>query len=342
VPLWELFSDLFNASIYFCCMGLSPTTLRNWLPYKLFVANNEPLCRWLCLEDLPIDDPFFEDTIGSARRLPVNTKSFQSTTSADILPVWSPDIDAVAPSAFVFHISRCGSTLLSQLLAIDPRNIVLSEVPFFDELLRLQYSLPALKTDWADQWLQSALQFYGQKRNGEEQHLVVKTDCWHIFFYERLRKLFPATPFVLLYRAPDEVLRSQQKRRGMQAVPGIVQPELIGLETTSEEPSLDHLDRYFARVMEKMLAAFFSVAEKDKNTLLVNYNEGMLTVTEKMADFSQIQISPAIKKQMKERAVYHGKYPAQTFQEEAAANSPDFLDTCWQWYHRLEHKRNAI
>jgi hypothetical protein len=323
-------------------MNLSPAALKNWLPYRLFVTNNELSCRWLSLEDISIDDPFFEDTISACMRLPVNTKPFQCVSSADILPVWSPGMDAVSPTAFIFHISRCGSTLLSQLLAIDPRHIVLSEVPLFDELLRLHYKQPTPTPDIADEWLKAAIHFYGQKRNGGEQQLVIKSDCWHIFFYERLRKLYPTTPFILLYRAPDEVLRSQQKRRGMQAVPGIIQPELIGLEEEEEEPSLDHLDRYFARVMEKMLAAFFQAAEKDKQVLLVNYKEGMLPITEKMAAFTGISIPAVTRKQMEERTVYHGKYPAQVFEEEKSANSPDFLDGCWQWYHRLEDKRNQV
>jgi hypothetical protein len=323
-------------------MNLSPAaTLHNWIPYRLSFNNKEPFCRWLCLEDTPINDPFFEDTISAGLRLPVNTQPFQCTSSVDILPVWSAGMDAVQPSAFIFHISRCGSTLLSQLLAIDPCHIVLSEVPLFDELLRLHYQLPVPDPAATDEWLEAAVRFYGQKRTGKEQHLVIKSDCWHIFFYDRLRKLYPETPFILLYRAPDEVLRSQQKRRGMQAVPGIIQPELIGLEAEENESSLDRLDRYFAKVMEKMLAAFFHVAGKDKQTLLVNYKEGMLPITKKMADFAGITIQPGIMEQMEERTRYHGKYPEQVFEEEQTAASPDFLTGCWEWYHRLEEKRNT-
>jgi hypothetical protein len=40
--------------------------------------------------------------------------------------------------------------------------------------------------------------------------------------------------------------------------------------------------------------------------------------------------------------VYHGKYPEQVFEEEKTADSPHFLDGCWQWYHRLEDKRKTM
>ncbi len=45
---------------------------------------------------------------------------------------------------------------------------------------------------------------------------------------EKARKLYPQTPFILLYRQPGEVIRSQQKRRGMQSIPGLLEPEIFG------------------------------------------------------------------------------------------------------------------
>ena len=37
-----------------------------------------------------------------------------------------PGID---PTGFIFHLARCGSTLVSQMLAALPEHIVLSEAP---------------------------------------------------------------------------------------------------------------------------------------------------------------------------------------------------------------------
>ncbi|WP_423146566.1 hypothetical protein [Rubrolithibacter danxiaensis] len=86
------------------------------------------------------------------------------------------------PSAIIFHISRCGSTLLSQLLSLTEQSIVLSEVPFIDELLRLCYSDNEYgQTEIAD-FLTAALKFYGQKRYEQEKYLFIKTDSWHIFY----------------------------------------------------------------------------------------------------------------------------------------------------------------
>src|SRR6202012_5996296 len=118
--------------------------------------------------------------------------------------------------------SRCGSTLITQLLGLDPNHVTLSEVPFIDELLRAR-GLPDISAA-----VKAALVCYGQNRTGVEQRLFVKTDSWHLSFYRELREWFPGIPVVLLYRSPDEVLYSQRKRRGIHAVPGIIASDLLG------------------------------------------------------------------------------------------------------------------
>jgi hypothetical protein len=314
-------------------------SLKNCIPYHLFFDENECFCRWLDVQDKPFDETFFADTINLCRGFEVNSKRTRCTSSLHMLSEWEVGITSLEPTAIIFHVSRCGSTLLSQLLSLDPQHIVLSEVPFFDELLRLHYKIPASDIAQNDKWLQSAVHFYGQKRSGEEQHLFIKADCWHIFFYERLRKLYPNTPFILLYRSPGEVLRSQQKRRGMQSVPGLVEPAIMGLEMGEEHPALTDLDLYFSLVLEKILEAFYHVAHKDQNCLLVDYKEGMIPVLHKIAMHTGIELRAGIIEQMQERTRYHGKYPDQVFEEEQVTDLHQYLKNSQAWYEKLEALR---
>src|SRR5690606_34626620 len=125
-------------------------------------------------------------------------------------------LPAVAPTAFIFHVSRCGSTLLSQLLDLDEANIVLSEVPLLDQLLRLPETFPGISRAQQETALQATIRLLGQKRTGHEKQLFIKLDSWHVFFAATLRKQYPSVPFILLYRAPDEVFESHRRHRGMQ------------------------------------------------------------------------------------------------------------------------------
>ena len=84
----------------------------------------------------------------------------------------------------------CGSTLLAQLLSLDEQNIVLAEPPIFDEVLReIAFQKPEISEEKIDESLQAVVKFLGQKRTGKEQNFFIKLDSWHIFYYEKLRKL---------------------------------------------------------------------------------------------------------------------------------------------------------
>lgn len=319
-------------------MSFYSAIFANRIPYKSFVENGEVFCHWLNTGDKKFAEPFFDETILKCRAMPENAKMAKCVSALSMLPEWTAGMDAVKPTAFIFHLSRCGSTLVSQLLTLDPKNIVLPEVPFFDELLRLQYQLPALPVPVADEWLEAAIQLYGQKRNTAEQHLFIKTDCWHIFFYERLRKLYPDIPFILLYRSPDEVLRSQQKKRGMQAVPDIIEPEIMGIR--KEDIRYHDFDHYFSLVMEKILERFLQVAAIDPLAVPVNYNEGIISIVKKIAAHANIEINDDLLQQMEDRSRYHAKFPEQAFTGDGLPGSmPDHLTNSMNLYQQLEEKR---
>jgi hypothetical protein len=106
------------------------SAIKNWVPYRLYQEGGNNYCRWLYLGDEKINEPFFDDTIGRRRKLPENSQLTRCVSSLEVLPEWAKQIETVAPTAFIFHISRCGSTLISQLLSLQSSNIVLSKFHF--------------------------------------------------------------------------------------------------------------------------------------------------------------------------------------------------------------------
>ena len=312
------------------------SAIRNWIPYRLFQDGNNTCCRWIYLGDEKITEPFFEETIGKCRMLPENSRLIRCVSSIDVLPEWAQQIRAIAPTAFIFHISRCGSTLISQLLGLQPSNIVLSEVPFFDELLRWGHknnSMPATLP-----LLKAAIEMLAAKRNETSTQLFIKTDSWHIHFYKQLRELYPKTPFILLYRKPDEVIRSQQKNRGMQAVPGLIEPGIFGFD--KKDILQLGLDEYMAKVIESYLEAFVKILNEDRYALAVNYNEGAMTNINKIAAFTGISINDKEMEMMKQRSGFHGKYPGQVFAEtKMEVQEPDYLKKAFELYDEVERIR---
>ncbi len=228
---------------------MTPHPLKNWIPFRLDFLEKELHCRWLYVGDKKYTEPFFHETTGQCRVFEENRKPFHAVSTLDGIIDFSENITSVAPTAFIFHVSRCGSTLLAQLLSLDEQNIVLAEPPIFDEVLRdIAFKKPEIPEEKIEESLKAVVKFLGQKRTGEEQNFFIKLDSWHIFYYEKLRKLYPETPFIFSFRRPDEVIRSQVNESGMHAAPGVIQPAIFGF--TLEEILAVERPVYVAKVLE--------------------------------------------------------------------------------------------
>ena len=311
--------------------------ITGWIPVKLYPEENNLLCRWLYAGDKTFAEPFFDETISACRALfPENWKLKRSMSSTAFMQDWATELDTIEPTAFIFHISRCGSTLISQMLGMQPSNIILSEVPFFDDLLRYGKMHDCMDTLLPQ--LKAAVALYGANRNGKYKQLFIKTDSWHIHFYKELRALYPDVPFFLLYRKPDEVLRSQQKKRGMQALPNYLEPDIFGFD--KEIVSATPLDEYMGMVIESYLDAFLDILQKDPLAYAINYHDGAMRIVDNMAAVTGLPFSPTERLLMEKRAGFHAKFPEQVFSEDMPDEPvPGFLKRSFVLYDQIEKFR---
>jgi len=297
-------------------------------------------CHWLNTFDEPFTEPFFDETILKCKSLLRLKMRIKSVSDLNWMADCAEDFKEVNPTAIIFHVSRCGSTLVSQLLGMCEEVISLAEVPFLDDILRLRYKSDEYSEERIDELFKASLKYYGQVKTGKEKHLFIKPDSWHILFYEQLRRLYPDVPFILLYRSPDEVLNSHIKLRGIQAVPGLIEPELFGF--TTEEIAGLSLDEYMVKVMESYFNMYLEIADKDELSLLLNYNEGIIPIVDQIARFSNITISEADLNKMQQRSGYHSKHPGKVFTEEQPEDIPVILSNTFELYDAVEKKRLAM
>jgi hypothetical protein len=313
------------------------TALKGWVPYRIRQLDEGLGCEWLFTGDMNFDRPFFDETISVCKSLPENSKLRHGVSNLTMLDEWVKEIKFISPTAIIFHISRCGSTLLSQLLATDPANIVLSEVPIFDEILQMGFQSGEMNKVFST--FQSVIKFYGVKKNTINQHLFIKTDSWHIHFYKELREMFPDIPFMFIYRRPDEVIRSHKKQRGMHAVPGVIDPSIFGINLNS----IDHLnfDVYLSKVLCTYYAAILEIIKKDTQAFAFDYEEGTLNLLQKIVTKCGIRLSGPQLLHMKERSTCHSKFPGQVFEEEPITNNPPhYLEDAFNLYNSL--KTNSL
>jgi hypothetical protein len=296
---------------------------RHWIPERLVTDGGAATCRWVDANGLRYDDPFFASTADRCRA--AGTRS----SPVDALHTQAAAAPPLPPVAFIFHVSRCGSTLLAQLLGLDERSIVLSEAPLLDEILRSD------RPD-RDALFDAALHLLGRPRFGEER-LFVKTDCWHLFEAAALRRRYPEAPFVLLYRAPAGVLASQRRMRGMHVVPGLLTRVAFEVAFDADRMTLDH---YAARVLEQHYRAMLALAERDDNTLLVAYEEGFPDLFLRAAAWLGLSGNEEHLARVRERCRYHGKRPQEAFGADAPAALSDLdLEPLDALYAELEQRR---
>lgn len=235
------------------------------VPFRLRREGGAPQIEWVRTHGARFTDPFFEDTITRlAWEHPSSRRAARACTPLDRLREVPP---APPPTALIFHVSRCGSTLVSRMLAALPRNAVASEPPILDDILRL-HRADAGVTE-ADQiaWLHGAVAALRQMQPGARRFFV-KLDCWHLFALPLLQRAFPGVPRVFVFRHPLPVLVSLMRTPSLALVRGTLTAEELGLPDAERDglPPEEHA--------AAVLGALFRAAARQREALVpVAYEE---------------------------------------------------------------------
>lgn len=309
--------------------SVAPTDLadlRHWFPVTLIDQH----IAWRRHEER-FTTPFFADTLQQQtpdqRQVCLTPLPHSPQLAQQLLA-----LPVLAPSAFVFHVSRCGSTLLTQLLSTLPQCIVMSEPPIIDAALR-----SGAQPD--PHLLRQMILALGQRRFGES-HFVIKLDSWHLPHLPLLRSLFPDTPCWFLYREPQAVLASHQRQRGPQMVPGLILPPQLG----NAARAAGDLDGYCLQV----LAWLFKLALEHAGHLhLLNYSQLPGAVWQALLPQLGVQPTAVEVGAMQQRSGFHAKDRASAFHGDPCSSLTHaaqqmLRDELLPLYQQLEQQRCHI
>ena len=293
----------------------------SWLPVQWLP--DEILLRWMRFDEQPFTEPFFDETLVRNRLLfEANRQKRQSVTT----PQWLLQTAQAAapPDLLVFHVSRCGSTLLAQLLGGDADTQVLAEVPLLDQLLM---HAAANQQPENFELVRAAAHML---RRGKKR-LIVKTDCWHLLHYELLRRIWPQVPAVVLFRHPAEILRSHRKQPGMHTVPGFLSPlQLQGINQAQ------HPDPFFGELMCAFFNQLIQLRITDPKLLQLNYTIGAEQLVLQTATHAGFTLSMSQIEQINQRAFFNAKKPQQPFAEHhEPLTVPPFLQKAVELFTQL-------
>ncbi|MGM9491293.1 hypothetical protein [Ideonella sp. YS5] len=211
------------------------------------------------LADIPpgeMRDPFLQDTL---RRV-----AAELTLTHCPRPEETPADTGAAPAGLIFHVGRCGSTLASQLLKLQPGLAVYSEPPAINELLVAAQGASRARLVGA---LRTMAQLFSRHAAGP---YVVKLSSWNVLFCDVLTEAFPSSPWALCLRDPLEVCVSLEARPPgwLREPAGALRPFLGVAEGTQGGPT--------ARNVVHAFASFCAAAERlePSRGLLLHY-EGL-------------------------------------------------------------------
>jgi hypothetical protein len=228
-------------------------TTAGWIPIRMTLRESQPRAKWIYAPAVRFTKPYFDGDVRICLRDPF-TALFQRE-----MPLSAGE--SIRPDGLIFHMSRCGSTLVSRSLAAAESTRVIAEAPPLDEVLQAN---SAERAKWLE-WMVSAL---GPPKESRRSY-VIKLDSWHIRNLPLFRAVFPEVPWIFVYRDPLEVLVSLMSKPGMQAIPGLMDPAIFGLPDGARTLTRQ---QWCIKVIESFMTAALQFREDPKG-LFVNYNE---------------------------------------------------------------------
>ncbi len=275
------------------CRGQTQTQIDAWDDWLALGLQDDQLV-WRKATSSGLNAPFFADHFlhqAPSQRL-IHLQPLARS------PEHYSGYSALPLHAMVFHSSRCGSTLLMQMLASDTRFLALSEPPLFDAALSSWLHGQISQTDFCH-----AIHALCLKRDAEIQYPVIKTDSWHLPQLPLLRQLFTKTPMLFLFREPAEILASHARQTGPQMIPGMLDLTMLGLQNHSEHWDFHSWPDFFLTHLYELAAVY----QQSYGLKLINYSDLPEALWQTLLPDWQISCNEAQLSAMQQRSQRHAK-----------------------------------
>lgn len=252
-----------------------------WLPVSIGFDHRAPLLtdaavRWMNFRDQGLDDPFMKNTVERLREQ--TPPPHEIETGLQTLERLGASLPQVTPSGFIFHVSHCGSTLISNALKTAENVVVASEPKALAMLVR-PFFIPMdgfLEHHWdqrRQRLIQAIFNVLATYRTGEPQPLAIKFPSVAMLSIPTLRRYFPRVPVVIVIRDPLEVMVANKPGRGwmqLRATPGAAQ-EMFGWRDLPRPIDSMPDEEFSARV----LGSFFqsAAANLEGRVMLLDYTQ---------------------------------------------------------------------
>ncbi len=307
------------------------SALARLTPIAVTWQGGEAVVVWRDLGRLAFDQPFFRDSLRQAQRLTSGPQRLVRAAAPRRSGVEELASEARARpglplSGLVFHMTHCGSTLISQALGCLPRVLALGEPDPLADLLTPsgEVSDPRLAATLSD-----LVSLLGRPRREEQTHYLIKAWSPLACRLEVFRRAFPGCPWVFVYRDPLEVLVALQDIGGglldLRAEPARAE-RLLGFEP-GEVAAMGRTE-FAARALARICTAAAACAEAagPGEMLAVDHRRLPEAIWESIAPHFGLALTEAERPSVEARSGFDAKNPQAAFADDAADKRARAMD----------------
>jgi hypothetical protein len=214
--------------------------------------------------------------------------------------------DSEKKAGFIFHMSRCGSTLATQMLATSRRCYVLSEPTVINAIFNPALNIPFMQRRAL---LNAALRCFAGYAPRECEFIFVKFRSWNTLFMKEIVEGFSHIPWVFMHRNGAEILASVLDRP-----PGWLRSKSIHADFFSErlelaEARIRHmrLDEFTVRILGAFCRS--AVAAMSTRSYHIDYATLPGRFIRLLQDNWNMDLSAPEKQAMLLRAEFYSKDP---------------------------------
>jgi hypothetical protein len=290
-------------------MGLTAAEIGRWTPIRVHDADGEPVIDWCQMAGIEFTEPFLDETVQRALRHPFRLL-FRHQTPLDGLDALVAGKPGLPIAGIILHVSRCGSTLISQAFGALPEILSLSEPAVLGSAL-----FAAAATTTRAHWFRQLLAALAQPRYPGQRQAIVKLDAWAVLALPIVRAACPGTPIVFIHRDPVEVLVSHQRHRGFHMIPGTLDAGRLGLAPGQRPPT--DLDEYGAFVLGRLFAA--AVEHLEPHDLVIDHAQLPAAIADAVAPHFAVALDTDARRWIAAAATRDAKNPVLSYDDDRAA-----------------------
>lgn len=221
-------------------------------------------------------------------------------------------ISEVALVGIIYHISRCGSTMVSQSIACLDEVRVISE-PKVLGMVRMKQLDNEFDEVTLIRILKVTLSLFGQMEEGITGYLL-KCSSTSSSLYPFFNKVLKEYQSILVIRDPLEVIVSLLKRPSIKISDFTLNPERSQIRLGVSKAKFEGLNQeeYIALFLSNILTTFLS--NPDSNRIVIDYKTLKKDLIRKVLPHLGVVVSEVRLTKISDRLESHSKYPRKKFE----------------------------